>query len=188
MTFASASSRGLLRDCKTSNFAKVWLQLYCGSCLDYETRVVPLDNEVRVQSDCKVFVRNFGNILDIHSNWHSDWLDRGKLKLETRWLLLTIFKFVNHMQFLTLPWHNHLEDRWTWPRPSCRGCGCGRGCAGRPRRWWRGGILPVVSENLYENILKTGRKVFANISLSQKVWWSLLWRNLIPTIYSTNPQ
>ena len=92
------------------------------------------------------------------------------------------------LQFLTLPWHNRLEDRLTWPRLSCRECGCGRGCAGRPRRWWRGGILPVVSENLYENILKTGRKVFANISLSQKVWWSLLWRNLIPTIYSTNPQ
>ena len=91
--------------------------------------------------------------------------------------------FVNQfMQFSTLPWHNHLEDRWTLPRPSCRECCCGRSCAGRPRRWWRGGILPAVSENLYENIWRTGRKLFANISLSQKVWWSLLCKNLIPTI------
>ena len=43
---------------------------------------MPLDNEIGIQSYRKVCVRNFWNVLDIHSYWHSDRLDGRQLELQ----------------------------------------------------------------------------------------------------------
>ena len=57
-------------------------------CLDqvvhHQPAVLPLDDEVGVESDGEVCVGNFGNILDINSYWHSNWLIWRQLELTTK--------------------------------------------------------------------------------------------------------
>ena len=49
--------------------------------IHHQSAVLPLDDEVGIESYREVCVGNFGNILDINSNGDGNWLIWGKLEL-----------------------------------------------------------------------------------------------------------